>query len=285
MSRLTKIEAGMNLEKEKLLQEFIDLKSEESPTVYLAQKIFELYSNPPSQEAFNDFLKILNNHKNKINDTDIKQYYTYLRTYCNNLIVSGRSDLYPVLHEIHKDNLESGYYYHLKDRLINCGSFFNIVNTALKVNNFEWSLEFIESHKNRIVGDNENQDYYRLIKANFLFYQKKYDNALDFIPSASNNLDFHLLARRLEIMIYYETKSDLLTYKIDAFKMYLSRSNKKILSEDNYELNSNFVNTVYQLNQASPGDSQKKALILQKIDEKKQIIAKDWLVEKAQELK
>jgi hypothetical protein len=76
-----------------------------------------------------------------------------------------------------------------------------------------------------------------------------------------------------------------LTYKIDAFKMYLSRGNKKVLSDENYEMNSNFVNIVYQLNQSHPGDALRKSIILQRIDEKKQLIAKDWLIEKVRELR
>jgi hypothetical protein len=283
ISQLSKIEAGINLEKETQLQKLIGAQVEESPTVFLAQKIFELYSSLPNPLAFNSFLQQLNGLKSKIIEDDVKQYFAYLRTYCGILISSGHSDLWPILHTIQKDNLENGYFYLANE--ISSGSFNFIVTAALKANNFDWCADFLETHKNRIIGDNETQDYYRLGKANFLFFQKKFEDALDFIPPASSNLDLHLMARRLELMVYYEMDSDLLTYKIDAFKMYLSRGNNKILSEDGYEMNNNFLKILIQLTQSKPSDKHRGATILERIEEKKQLIAKDWLVEKAKALK
>jgi hypothetical protein len=285
LNKMSKIDAGINLDNEHLLQAYINIKIEESPTIFLAQKTFELYSNTPTQEAFNDFFNILNQLKDTLNEIELKQYFTHLRNYCNHLIGLGRTDLWLIYHDIQKDNLEKGYYHHYANKMINCGSYINIVNAALNAQNFTWCLNFIETHQGRIFSDNETNDYYRLGKANYLFFQKKYDDALDFIPSASNNLDFHIMARRLELMVYYEMDANLLTYKIDAFKMYLSRGHKKLLSDDIHEMNSNFVNIVYQLNQSHPGDINRKTIILQRIEEKKQLVAKDWLIKKVGELR
>jgi hypothetical protein len=283
LSIVAKVETGINIEKEQLLQELIGINIEESPTIFLSQKIFDLFSNTPNQDAFNLLLKTLNELRSNLNELEIKEYFNYLRTYCSVLLSSGHSDLWPVLHKIQKENLVNGSFY--SEDMLTSGSFILIINASLKSNDIDWCLNFIETHKNRIVGDNETQDYYRLGKANYLFHLKKYEDALDFIPPSSSNLDLHLVARRLELKVYYETDSDLLTYKIDAFKMYLSRASKKLLSEDGYEMNSNFVNILYQLMQSQPGDLRRGAVILQRIEEKKQLIAKDWLVEKAKELK
>ena len=57
--------------------------------------------------------------------------------------------------------------------------------TAIRVKQLDWALQFIETHKHHIIGENESQDIYRFNKALYLFGVGKYAECLDFIPATS----------------------------------------------------------------------------------------------------
>jgi hypothetical protein len=201
-----------------------------------------------------------------------------MRIFSTLLLVNGQYELFPTIHQIHKDNLKKGYFFY--DGKITRGAYYNIVNTALRSKETAWALSFAQEHKDLIIGtDEDREEAYNLVMAYYYFYESQYDQALEILPSHSANLDFHLLIRRLELKIYYETQSDLLTYKVDAFKMYLSRAVKNTISDDNREQNANFVNLLTQISQLQKGESERAQRILERIEQKTLIIEKEWLLE------
>ncbi len=93
------------------------------------------------------------------------------------------------------------------------------------------------------------------------------------------------MARRLELKIYYELHSDLLDHKIDAFKMFISRAGRKVFSANLHELFTNFVNFVRQLSQSQGPQAKKRSqTLIKRINEKKMVAERLWLLEKAKEL-
>ncbi len=92
------------------------------------------------------------------------------------------------------------------------------------------------------------------------------------------------MARRLELKIYYELQSELLPSKIDAFKMYISRAGNKTFSPNLSELFTNFGNFVLQLSQSLPGDKKRSEQLISRIEAKKLVGERGWLLEKAREL-
>jgi hypothetical protein len=98
-------------------------------------------------------------------------------------------------------------------------------------------------------------------------------------------VDYQLLGKRLELKAYYELRSELLTYKLDAFKMFLSRTSKNLLSEAQRQTNMEFANLLHQLIVSSPGDLKRSEVLVARAQERKQAIEWRWLLEKAKALK
>ncbi len=134
------------------------------------------------------------------------------------------------------------------------------------------------------MGDNDTHDYCRLLQANYWFVVGNYDQALNILPPVFQDLDYHLYARRLELKIYYKCNSDLLPYKMDAFKMYLSRASQKVLSPAMKEMSGNFVNLLFQLCAIAKGDTARARRIIERIQAKQILTERDWLLEQAQAL-
>lgn len=84
--------------------------------------------------------------------------------------------------------------------------------------------------------------------------------------------------------MHYELNSSFLPYKLDAFKMFLSRTSQKLLSESQKQLNVDFANLLTQLMASAPGDKKRAELLIKRIQGKKQTAEWRWLFEKAKVL-
>jgi hypothetical protein len=80
-----------------------------------------------------------------------------------------------------------------------------------------------------------------------------------------------LTAKRLEIKAYYELQDDLLSYKLDAFKVFLSRTSPKLLSDFQRKIHVEFVNLLIQICQSAPGDHKRSDVLIKCINEKNKL--------------
>ena len=249
----------------------------------LTEKIHKLLAQEqPEEKEFRELLEYITLHEDHIESDTLKNTYAYLRNFCSLLIDAGNVELTPTLHEIHKNNLERGFLYY--EGQIPPYAYLNIAMAAIKALNPEWALEFVEKNQDKIIGENESRDFYRITRGICLFALKKYGEALDILPPTSAYSSFYLTARRLELKIYHETDSDLLPYKIDAFKMFISRASQKVLSVHLRELHSNFINILYQVSQSRKGDKKRSEQLTKRLAEKKLVAERSWLQEKIADL-
>jgi hypothetical protein len=249
------------------------------PYLLISEKIYQMLIAPaPSKGSFDALLDLLYRYESDLSSKALQIFFGHLRNYCTNLVLNGHYELFPTIHQIHKHNLKKGYFFY--EGKITRGAYYNIVNTALRSKETAWALSFAQEHKDLIIGTEEDrEEVYNIAMAHYYFYEGQYAQALEILPSHSANLDFHLLIRRLELKTYYETQSDLLTYKLDSFKMYLSRAVKSTISDDNREQNANFVNLLTQISQLQKGESERAQRVLERIEQKILITEKEWLLE------
>ena len=237
----------------------------------------------PSIEAFQDLLSYLKSQESILIPWEIKAFYTYLRSLCSIFIDHGHDAFFFVLHELQKDNLDRGYFY-FEDKIFP-HSCLSITQIAIVVGAIEWGKQFVEAHKNRIFGDGEEREYYKLNLAICYFAEKEYDAALETMLLHTPFSTYHLMARRLELKCYFELRSDLLPYKIDAFSMFIRRAGQRVYSKDTEELNLNFVNALRQIHLSTDiSDPTRSQRLTKRINAKKMIAERKWLLEKAAEL-
>lgn len=256
---------------------------EKSAFLQMAQSFLRvLHSSKPEKSDFHALARILRDLEGKIQTELLKDYYSFLRSCCSVLVNTGELDYLPVLFQLQKDHLERGYLYY--NQKISPSMFQNVVNVALRVKEFDWVYACIQAHADRVLGDNEHRDYYRLNLANYLFHIGDYEAALDALPQSLADIQFQIMSRRLELKIYYSLNSDLLSYKMEAFRLYLIRSFLKPLSRVLKESNGNFVNLLMQLCNIAKGDKTRIQRLKERVRSKTWVFERDWLLEKAEEL-
>ena len=267
-----------NLDSEQYLERF--------PALHTNLAIFNLLQkHRPDVSDIQMLLGLLRQYEEKLDKESLQEFYTYLRNVCTLVIAAGNEqvEIEFTLHELYKDNLARGYL-HNEGRLLP-SRYWAVSSNAVRVKEFVWALDFIEKYKFELIGENETQDIYRLNLANYLFGVGRFSECLDNIAANSPFVDYLLNGKRLEIKAHYELQSELLPFKLEAFKVFLSRTSPKLLSEPQRQIHLDFANLLHQLIYSTPGDPKRSDLLIKRIQEKKQAAEWRWLLEKAKALK
>jgi hypothetical protein len=248
------------------------------PILMLSYRLFRLLEKDlPEVSDFDSLQRLFDENEDNIDEGYIQVLYTYLRSLCAMLVNNNQVTYLPILFKLHQKHYEKGYL--TPNGLIYPFTLLSVSNTALLLGEIEWCDTFIEETAFKIMSENPDRDFYKICKANLLFFKKQFEEALAILPTTFNNFDFLLFARRLEIKCYYELKSDLLDYKVDAFKMYVSRASKAI-TEQVRERNANFINLLTQINNSRIDDAQRAKKLMARIESKQLITDREWLIEK-----
>ena len=248
--------------------------------------IFKLLNSKlPDPAGIRDLLAFIRQFEKQIDKESLQEFYAYARNLCviNLNYDIENKEIGDILNVLYKDNLERGLLHY--NGKLHPSRYWAVSSNAIRVKDFDWAKEFIETYKDQIIGENESRDIYRLNMANYLFGIGQYSKCLEHIAATSPFLDYQLHGKRLELMALYELKSDLLPYKLDAFKVFLSRASPKILAEDIKQLNADFVNFIFQIVSSIPGDMKRADTVIRRLNEKKKVSEWRWLMEKAQALK
>jgi len=257
-----------------------------SSPLKVSYEIFKmLKKDRPEPSDVRSLLEFLRLQEANLDEESIRKFYAYLRNLCvlSSNTFFDNEEVRLTLFELYKDNLSRGYL-HFEGKL-HSSTYLAVSLAAMRVKQPEWCIRFIEMFKHEILGENEQRDIYRFNKALYLFGTDRFSECLDYIPASSPNVDYLLQGKRLELKALYETQSDLLPYKLDSFKMFLSRTSQKLLSQTHKQLNVEFANFLNQISTSIPGDRKRAERLISRLDEKKQSFEWRWLLEKAKALK
>lgn len=257
-----------------------------SPTLEINWELFKLFKKEvPNPQDFKGLIDLLSKYENELTPLSLTTFYSYLRNLCAWIsnTYTDNEEIRRVLLDLYKENLTKGYL-HYEGRMAP-STYIAVSLIALRLKDFDWMQYFIEEYKDVIIGDNKTRDFYRFNKALYLFGIGKFDECLDNIAPNFVALDYLLHAKRLELKALYELDSNLFSFRLDSFKMYLSRTSRKIIPEVKRKFNSEFVNLLVQITNSIPGDPKRADQLVNRIKSRTQMAEWHWLLEKAHALK
>ncbi len=280
--------------KEEIEKELAHLEQFADKTNPLFSRIINLYSNAftliwhkegEEETILHDFLKTLDEESILLPIAQRKDLYTIARNFCVIKYKNGKSQYLNTLFEIIKKNLKSGFFYHkdgAESEGIMFGSVQNIVSNALKLNESDWALKFLEEHRTKIIAPNssEQKRFYNFNLACCHFQRKEYDTALQLLNIDFDDDRYRLIARALEIKLYFEKPNkkdkevEFLDNRIGAFETYLSRNDMPELDKVGYR---NFIKIIKKMLKL-------KIVTPRNLEDKDSIAEREWLVEKSDEV-
>ncbi len=214
----------------------------------------------------------------------LQQFYTYLRNFCVMILLDNpeAEGIYEVLSSLYRDNLDRGFLHH--EGKLHPSRYLAVSEYAARAKQHDWALDFIEKYRDELIGENETRDIYRLNMAYYLFGVGRFDECLGQIPDTSPYTDYLIAGKRLEIKCMYELNHELLPFRLDAFRVFLSRTSHKMIPDHIRQKNMEFVNMVAQFIASVKGDRDRSARLMERLREKKQAFEWLWLAEKAREM-
>jgi hypothetical protein len=291
LSLLIQFEPSFRGKVEYHLEQLENLSSHQNP---LFRRIIDLYrmafsliwhKEGEDESILEKYLDVLEDDIHLLPLEQQKNLYTYARNFCGLKYKKGKRHYLNILFRLFKKNLKAGLLYH-KDGTIPDGilhtSVQTIVTIALKLEQFDWALNFLNDHKTKIIAATpaEQQRFYHFNMACYHFQLKEYDEALFLLKMDFDDERYRLVARVLEIKLLFERNNktekeiEFLGNRIAAFETYLSRNYMSELDKAGYR---NFLKFVKRLNK-------KKRITFSDLVAQTTIAEREWLLEKVHQM-
>jgi len=202
-------------------QQLIDL-----PAIGVYYHTYYALKGEATDRHFQHFKNILFQHKEQFPQEELKDLYLLGVNCCIQMINKGNANFIPEVLALYKQGL-------LTNALLNNGTlsrftYQNIVSVGLLTKEYEWTRNFITSHKSK-VDKNYQESAYRFNLGRLAYRQKNYEEALDLLKDTDHkDLLINLFSKTLLLKIYFELgEFQLLDSFLEAFKIYLQR--KKVI--------------------------------------------------------
>ena len=256
---------------------------EHLPLFELYMIIFKLLSDPDNDDLRTTFEQLLEQHSPNIPQeilSNLKAYerYLWIRHYSQNGDPFYRQKLFT----LYKEHFEQGFFY--IDGNINVTSLRMLVVFALKLGQFDWIKSVLDNHPPaRICGTRYAAEAHSLNMAEYYFYKREFAEAAEKLQyRLFENPNFSILVDVLLIKIYVETRDDLLDTRMKALKQKVRRMQLGAESSARY---SNFLKKLDKIHRHIwHKKSASYGKMMQEIKSMPQIIEREWLMEKLEEM-
>ncbi|MBL7127905.1 MAG: hypothetical protein ISS16_02860 [Ignavibacteria bacterium] len=248
--------------------------------------MYKAFSNFDNEEYYSEYKSLLLEHINKISPDEITEHFTNLVNYCSlkNKSTFKRIEFETELMNLYEMIINNEYYITDKVKYLPNDLFRNILFLSIRIRNIQWSLNFVMKYSKKLdPKDIENMSNFSIA---YLFHeQKNYGKSLDYLNEVSpDNFNYPFDKKNLRLKNYYELDySEQIFSEIDAYRKMLGKN--EILSEDRKNRHRNFLTYLEKMVKYKTGNT-KIDISFQKhkLKDEDQIIFKEWLLEKIEEI-
>lgn len=262
-----------NLEQSEVIRETV---------VYAYSLVIKLLDNPKDDQNYFLLKNILAEKSNFIDPTELEILYTHLRNFCIIYKINlGYIEYINELFEIFKIQLSKNLL--LKNNVLNVQNYKNIITVALRVKAFDWLEQFIKDYTSKLP-EHEQTNALSYNLANVYFFQKKFTKVIEQLRFVEFNYSNYALGSKLlMIRTYYELgEYNALDSLLESFRIYLLR-NKQLTKETKMQY-STIIRMIKKLSNINLNNKSQIKELAEKIRSSENNVAKQWLLDKIEEL-
>lgn len=273
----------------RLLDQIITfLESEDShylddPIIKLYYTIYKTMEKELSEPYYLKLQEILATDLSNYPYEATQDLYTFSYNYCIRQINAGNEDFKRELFQLYQKGLNNGLL--LENDILSEWDYKNITTLGCNLEEFDWTLTFIENFKNHLPS-NRQENAYNFALGLWNFSKGRFDDALNALQLVQyTDVKYHISTTFLTIRTFYEKQdTEALMSLLETFRIYVIR-NKKIptIEKRGYSnfvrFTKHLVNLVHQPYAYSSQEFQKKLTQLQtNIENTAELINKNWLL-------
>ncbi len=237
-------------------------------------------TNGENEQHYQQLRLLLNTSRDEMPTGLLPDIYVHARNYCIRR-VNMMNDVHYLeeLFALYQMMLEQDILLNV-DGYLSPNDYRNIVVNGARLKEFKWVEAFIEGYRQRLH-EQIRDDYYKYCLAQLRFFQKDFNSTRDLLfQMESQDFFISINTRRMLIQTYFELEEDnLLDALLNSFYEFLRR--RDFALRPYY---SNFVLAVRNLVRVNPFDKQKIKKLKEELVNTRELVSRDWLVEKVEEM-
>jgi hypothetical protein len=250
------------------------------PTLQVYMKAYQVlrFRKKVRNPYYNDYKETLEKYQDHFSAVELKSLQTILRVIATGQYTYVEKSEIRELFELFQKHLNKGYLYY--DGKIYPSTLNTITTIGSRCREFDWVENFLKKHRKKIIGSKNTEEVYRLNIAYLHFCKGEYDQALSYLDEKYQDLYYKILAKKLEIMIYFMIDSPLLESRMEAFKILVFRHSKSKMPGDKADIFNRFIDILRQIIHPKTFKNAKRlSKILDKVKENSQISEREWLMD------
>ncbi len=264
------------------IEQHLEDKYAEVPPIAVYYQIYLATQYPQEERHYRKLKKLLAKHIDAFPKKEALTIYYSAINYCIQKVIHGHAEFQKELFDLYRTMLE-------KDILLANGElspwdFKNIVLVGLRMKAYDWTEQFIRNYQNDLPEQfRRNAVTYNL--ATLYFRKKEYPKVVELLREVEyEEFSYNLNSKVLLMATYYEMEEfDPLHFLMESFRTYLMRH--KEIPPDRRKIFSNFIRYTRKLTRLIPGDVKAIEKVQKELEADKEVVNKDWLLEKLEELK
>lgn len=267
---------------EEIIKHVEEIDYSNFPPVAMYYQVFKTYADPENEGHYFALRKQIKSDIDQFPPEEAKDIYGAAQNFCIRMINKGKKEFLKENLDLYKEAIQRGILFYNEE--LSPTTFRNIVSSACYQNQYDWAEDFILEHKNKLSPKHkENAVTFNL--ARVYFFRGELEK---FIKSLHNvefdDMIYELNSKSMLIRAYYDLgEIDPLYSLLDSFKVLLIR-NKKRITKTRQEKYIDYIYIVKRLLKILPGDMKAITKLQDEINSSKQGMAKEWLLEKLEEL-
>ncbi|MFN8285346.1 MAG: hypothetical protein U0V74_01260 [Chitinophagales bacterium] len=251
------------------------------PAIAIYHSIILCFTEADNEAHYQRLSKLLSEHSVIFPTEELKSLFVFAMNYCITKINYGRQEYLKELLLLYKQALANELL--MEEGMLSPWDYKNIITTALRVNETQWTEQFMEEYRMRLPRK-ERHNAYTFNRARLHFYKKQYEKVLELLQNVKYSDIFYQLDSKTTLLkTYYELGEELPLQSLkDSFRILLSR--KKLISQQQRENYLNLARLTYKLFRADVKDRKQIADLQKEIESTTNVADKGWLLEKLKEI-
>lgn len=262
-------------------QEAKSLGAGAPPAILLYRAILHTLIEPEQRRHYDELRKLLRGNAEQFGATELGQLYAFALNYCIRRLNAGEAAYLRELFTLYQELIERRLLH--EEGQLPPQHFKNIVTVGLRLREFEWTEQFIETLHHDIAAS-ERQNAYLYNLASLKFAQGNYGSARKLLQKVYFSDIFYALdSKSMLLKSYYELEEwEPLLSLLESFRRLLDRN--KTISNVQRKLYRQLLRYVRKMVSIKLGGKASAKALLREIETAKDIADIGWLLEKFAEL-
>lgn len=203
------------------------------PSIKIYYNIYQILKDENNEVLFDQMLEYIKAHSEVFPKEELKDILLNLNNFCIRKINTGDQDYLQKSFSIYQLGIASSSL--LEKGYLSRYTFKNIVTLGIRLQNYEWTDQFIEDNFS-LIEKQYQESSYAYNKAYLEYAMKNYDSAISLLQkSDGDDVLLSLSARNLLKKIYFEKDYlDPLEYLLGSTSAYLRRKDPEKVYKENY---------------------------------------------------